>query len=417
MQANVMMVAAVLLALSGLVFSFSVAVSNVLLGLTLALGLLSGLWWQGAQQCWNYYKLLTGIICSYLILLVVALLWSLDLEWGMHVISRHWFWLLLPVVVAITAETKWRVLFLRALSAGLALNLVYCTLQMYGYVVVTTDGSNAADATGHIGHIGFGFVYGLWAAWLLHVGLSWSGWQRYAAWGLAAWSYVMVFSAQGRSGYLVAVILMLCVALKWLFDTKNWRALLPMIAVFLVLLIVVIAGPGKERVQGTWLAFTQDHQGQSLDAMDSSDNAILATEARFRMWKASLEIWHQYPALGVGTGGVPAASAALPQSLQVAPYSGFAHPHNQYLLNLIRWGPAGLLLLLLLWGVWLREGMKVDWRYSLTAPLFALSGLALAVHGLSAASMEDHFSIILAVLLLGVAIAGGTDEGSEVAEP
>ncbi|MBN4076907.1 hypothetical protein JYT48_01365, partial [Mariprofundus ferrooxydans] len=205
-----MMIAAGFLALAAFVFSFSVAATNVALGLTLALALLSGLWWQGAKQCWKIYKLLTVLICAYLVLLLLALAWSLDLSWGMHVIGRHWFWLLLPVVVVITNEEKWRQLFLIALSLGLALNLVYCTLQMYGYVVVATDGSNATDATGHIGHIGFGFVYGLWAAWLLHVGLMRQGWQRYAAWGLAAWSYVMVFSAQGRSGYLIAAVLMLC---------------------------------------------------------------------------------------------------------------------------------------------------------------------------------------------------------------
>ncbi len=402
-----MMIAAGFLALAAFVFSFSVAATNVALGLTLAIGLLSGLWWQGAKQCWKTYKLLTVLICAYLVLLLLALAWSLDLSWGMHVIGRHWFWLLLPVVVVITNEEKRRNLFLLSLSAGLALNLVYCTLQMYGYVVVATDGSNATDATGHIGHIGFGFVYGLWAAWLLHVGLMWQGWQRYAVWGLAAWSYVMVFSAQGRSGYLIAAVLMLCVCLKWLFDSKKWSALLPLAVLFSVLMVVVAVGPGKERLQGTWLAFTQDHHAQNLDSLDSSDNAILATEARFKMWKTAIDIWHEYPVLGVGTGGVPTASAALQTSQQALFKAGFAHPHNQYLLNLIRWGPAGLLLLLLLWAAWVRAGLKVDWRYSLTAPLFSLSGLALAVHGLSAASMEDHFSIILAVLLLGTAIAGG----------
>jgi len=406
--AKVVTITAGMLSLSAFLFPFSVAATNVALALTLALGLLSGLWWQGARACWKNYKCLTITICAYLAILLLGLLWSLDPQRGMHVLGRNWFWLLIPVVVGIATEEKWRHVFLVSLSSGLALNLVYCVLQMLGYVEVTTDGSSATDATGHIGHIGFGFVYGIWAAWLLHLGLIWNGWRRLTAWGLAAWAYVIIFSAQGRSGYVIAVVLILCVCLKWWFDSRNWRTVLPVVAVFLLLIALVIAaGPGKARLEGTRIAFTQTQQQQGLDALDSADNAILATQQRFYMWKASIDIWRQHPALGVGTGGLPQAVAMLKAQHPSPEAFTFAHPHNQYLLNLMRWGPIGLLALLVLWFAWMKEGVKVDWRDSVTAPLFTLSGLALAVHGLSSSSMEEHFSAILAVLLLGVALSEG----------
>jgi len=400
-----MPLAAGLLSLSALLFPFSVAATNAALGLTLAAGLLSGLWWQGAQQCWRHYRSLTIIVCTYVGILLLGLLWSLDAAWGMHVVGRSWFWLLIPVVVAITAERKWRVSFLVSLSSGLTLNLVYCLLQVFGYVEVTTDGSGVADATGHIGHIGFGFVYGIWAAWLLHLGLIYSGWQRLLAWGLAAWSYIMVFSAQGRSGYLISIVLILCVCIKRLFDSRNWRTVLLLAGVFLLIGLVVAAGPGRARLTGTWLAFTQTQSQQGLNALDSSDNAILATDERFQMWKTSLDIWRLYPVFGVGTGGLPKAATTLREQNRSPAHFRFVQPHNQCLLVLIRWGPVGLLTLLTLWYAWMREGLNVDWSDSVSAPLFTLSGLALAVHGLSSSSMEEHFSAILAVLLLGVALS------------
>jgi len=392
---------------AALLFPFSVALTNVFLAVALGFGILSGYWWQGARQCRSNHPLLSMIICIYLAMLLLGLLWSLDFKWGMHVLSRNWFWLLIPVVVGVAAEEKWRHLFLVSLSAGLTLNLLYCVLQMFEYVSVITDGSSAADATGHIGHIGFGFVYGIWAAWLLHMGLMWCGWRRFLMWGLAAWSYVMIFSAQGRSGYLVAVILIFCVCLKWLFDSRDWRVGVPLMIVFFLIAVVVIAGPGKARLEGTWIAFTQTQRQHGLDALDSSDNAILATDQRFSMWERSIEIWRQYPLLGVGTGGLPKAVTALKEQHSLPSTFTFVHPHNQYLLNLIRWGPIGLLTLLVLWSVWMREGVKVDWPHSVTAPLFTLSGLALAVHGLSSSSMEEHFSAILTILLLGVALSEG----------
>ena len=42
-----------LLCFSALVFPFSVAATNVGLGIALALGFVSGLWWMGAKQCWH----------------------------------------------------------------------------------------------------------------------------------------------------------------------------------------------------------------------------------------------------------------------------------------------------------------------------------------------------------------------------
>ncbi|WP_227819340.1 O-antigen ligase family protein [Mariprofundus micogutta] len=338
-------------------------------------------------------------------------------------LGRHWFWLLLPVAVSILGETKARRLFLLSLSSGLTLNLVYCVMQMYGYVEVTTGGSNAEDATGHIGHIGFGLVYGIWAAWLLHLGLIREGRLRLIFWGLAAWSYVMVFSAQGRSGYLIAIALMLCVLYKWVFDLKSWKVIIPVSVGCLIVVLAIGIGPGKERLQGTWQALTQKHELKSASSLDNTDYAFLATLERFYMWKTSIEIWQKQPLLGVGTGGLPHAVSDLKSGFRltenITVAESFAHPHNQYILNLTRWGPAGVILLLALLSVWMREGFKVDWQHSVVAPLSTLSGLALALHALSSSSMEEHFSAILAVLLLATAMSvssensrstGGSDE-------
>ncbi|ATX80270.1 O-antigen ligase [Mariprofundus aestuarium] len=395
----------ILLCAAALVFPFSVAVTNIFLGAALALGLVSGVWWQGARECWSNHRLLSIIFCAYMVLLLLGLLWSLDLKWGLHVLGRHWFWLLLPIVVSISLDKKWRDLFLLSLSAGLAVNLVYCVLQMFGYVEVTTGGSNAENATGHIGHIGFGFVYGVWATWLLHLGLLWSGTQRLIVWGLAAWSYVMVFAAQGRSGYLIAVILMLSVCLKWVVDSRSWRIAVMFVAMAVLMLFVIALGSGKERLHGTWLAFTQTQYEAGLDWRDSSDNAILATQERFQMWKTSINIYLDNPVLGVGTGGFPVALDKMIAERRSASRST-AHPHNQYLLNLTRWGPLGLLLLCSLLYFWMREGWRMDWRELPMAPLIFLPALALAVHALSSTSVEEHFSAILAVLLLGTGLAG-----------
>ena len=398
-----------LLCIAALAFPFSVAATNVALGLALAAGILSGLWWRGACACWRQTRLLVVIALAYALLILFGLLWSEDKGWGLHVLGRHWFWLLVPVLVAVLAEKRWRRNFLVALSTGLGLNLVYCLLQMFGYVVVTTDGSSASDATGHIGHIGFGFVYGIWAAWLLHLGLRLGGWQRWLVWGLAAWSYIMVFAAQGRSGYLVAALLAFVALVLWFRQRGGWRMMLALAGIMALAITAFALGPGKERIVGTMKAFSTAYDAQ-LNLLDSGESATIATHERLRMWSASLKIWRESPFLGVGTGGMPAAVAQ--QKLKDrfgAPYT-FVHPHNQYLLNLVRWGVLGLLLLLALFFAWLREGSRQQRLDTEIGPLMLLSGLALAIHGLASSSLEEHFSAILAVLLLGASLSERIDK-------
>ncbi len=401
----------VFLCIAALAFPFSVAATNVCLGIALALGIVSGSWWLGAKRCLYEFRPLGIAVAAYFTLLLVGLVWSQNIGWGMHIIGRQWFWLLVPVLVFTLSDEKWRRYFMISLSVGLSLHLLFCVLQSFGYVHVTTDGSSADNATGHIGHIGFGFVYGVWAAWLLFTGLRSQGKLRWLCWALAIWAYVMIFAAQGRSGYIVAFVLALAVIIKWHKGRSDWKRVTWIVGVTFVLFGFALAlGPAKERMLGTWMVMT----GEQQDIEGFWQNyAAQATDQRILMWKTTLDIYWIHPVLGVGTGGLPDAVAALKAEGRSASKFTFVHPHNQYLLALVRWGPAGLALLILMLFYWMREGWRRDWHESVTAPLLFLPALALVIHGLSSTAVEEHFSAILAVLLLGVALSDNRYQDKE----
>jgi len=392
-------------------FPFSVAATNVSLSLLLASGLLTGFWWQGARILWHQHRLLTLALATYLALVLIGLTWSIDPAWGMKILGRHWFWLLLPVVVMTLSTRQNRQIFLAMMSFGLTANLVFCVLQANGLIDShAAAGSSATNATGHIGHTSFGFIYGIWSAWLVHWGLLHRGRQAWAAWGLAVWAIVMVFMAQGQSGYIVTVALLLLVAVKWMqrFKVKNM-----VMAGFVFLLIagtVISFGPAKERITGTWDALTQlDHQ-RTGNAVQTG--AIASAQARLAWWSMSIDIWRQGAFFGVGTGGFPKAvmnwqrHPAL-QRGYINAYSQIAivHPHNQYFITLVRYGVPGLLLFLVMMVVWTAKGMNRQWHDSSVSPLIALTGVALLLHGLDSTSLEEHFSSIFALILLGAGLS------------
>jgi len=400
----------VLLCMSMLCFPFSVAAANVNLGLLLASGLLTGFWWQGACILWHQHRLLTLALLAYLLMVLIGITWSIDPAWGGKILSRHWFWLLLPIVVKTLFPSQNRQVFLAMMSLGLVANLVFCVLQANGLIDTSVAGSDPDNATGHIGHTSFGFIYGIWSAWLFHWGLIHRGSQAWLAWGLAVWAVVMVFMAQGQSGYIVTVALLLLVAVKWMqrFKVKNM-----VMAGFVFLLIagtVIAFGPGKERITGTWDALTQSGQQHTGNAVQTG--AIASAQARLAWWSMSIDIWRQGTFFGTGTGGFPKAVRQWQQhpDLQhgyINAYSNIeiVHPHNQYLITLVRYGIPGLLLFLALMVIWIGKGMNRPWQNSSVSPLIALTGVALMLHGLDSTSLEEHFSSIFALILLGAGLS------------
>jgi len=403
--------------IAALCFPFSVAASNLALTVALMFAVLSGGWWQGIRIFYARSPLLGVCFISYFVLMIAGLLWSMDVHWGLHILGRQWFWLLVPALIASMTDKQRRNIFLWAVSVGLTANLLFCVLQILGYVTITSvQGSSINDATGYIGHIGFGVIYGVWAAWLIFIGLHLQGIKRWCIWGLACWGYIMVFAAQGRSGYVVALLLVMVVLFKLFQGISILRPLAMIFGVLVLTISILFFGFGKDRVYGAWIVISGANQSVADQRLTLSKAAI---NYRLYMWKTALSVWSDHKLIGVGTGGFPAAVRAIYDegNLDLNAFGGheqkilMAHPHNQYLLNLVRWGPIGLLSLCALLFFWIKEGWAEPWDRSVAggAVLTSLSGLALAVAGLFEPSMEEHFSAIFVVLLLGTGLAQNHD--------
>jgi O-antigen ligase len=221
----------------------------------------------------------------------------------------------------------------------------------------------------------------------------------------------MVFLAQGRGGYIVALSLMMIVIFERFRGHHWWRPLALILSTCAVIAVIFTMGPAKERWMQEWSSFSQI---EHIELKSSDTSAPLSsTEQRVQMFKTSIEIWQAYPLLGTGTGGVPQAVAQLGAFESGVERVQFVHPHNQYILNLVRLGIPGLLLLLLVFYFWLRQGLKYNWDDSTPCSLIALAGAGLIIHGLFAPSMEEHFSGILAALLLGAGLSAQSMSGKE----
>jgi len=396
----------ILLCLAALTFPFSVAVCNIALGGCLIAGLLSGEYVMGLRHVWQNHRALSIAWLAYLALFPIGLLWSLDVDRGLQIIGRQWFWLAIPLVVQMLSHKVQRNNFVWALCIGLGLNLLFCLGQFLGIVTfIDKSGSSISNPTGYIGHTSFGLVYGIWAAFLLHWSTLLEGWKCWATRLLAVWSAGAIFLASGRGGYLVVAVLLL-VMLWRLINAQLWLKLTLSSLAIVIMFVALSFGPGKERMLESW---------QSLQGMEQGN--FQNKEARWSLWYAAIEAWRQHKPLGVGTGGFHVAAVTIKQQHSDLFYGGEssspAHPHNMLFQSLARWGPLGVLLFAALIVVWIREGWRSNWHAEAASCLIALTGIALFVQGLTQPSFEEHFPGILTTLLLGAGLAAqGSDSES-----
>ncbi|MDQ6953010.1 MAG: O-antigen ligase family protein [Mariprofundaceae bacterium] len=389
---------AVLFCIALIVLPFSIAAGNALFGFSLLLGLISKHWWHGAIQLWQQARWLTIFFGAYMLLMLLGLLWSPDTQRGWVIISKQWSWLMVPLVIVICQDKPWLKRVLWSLSIGLGLHLILCVAQSQGIPlpVAAPGGSSQADPAGLIGHISFGLLYGIWAAWLLHLGWLQKNKWRYALWAVSLWAVVMVFIGQGRSGYLVILVLTMVMAWKLWLQHLSLRMILGAIVVMMVALVTIMMGPAKERIQWTV---------DSLKAFSHGD--LQDAEARLSLWYVSWEAWKQSPILGIGTGGFPSVTKTIiaqHKNLNMEGHDSFSVPHNIYIMELTRWGPLGLIILLLWLGVWIRMGWKVDWEQPHQL-LIALSGIGLATHGFTSQAVEEYHASMYAGIFLAIGLA------------
>ncbi|MDX8377155.1 MAG: O-antigen ligase family protein [Mariprofundales bacterium] len=403
-------------------FPLSVATSNAAFALALLCSLFSsknwgGELWQGMVQLWQRQRLLSLALLAYLIWILIAISWSSDFTRGLKLAARFWVWLLLPVLLIWLSDTLKQCRALLAFSLGMTIHLFITLAQKLGLIeILHTAGSTTEDATGLIGHIGFGFVYGLWAAALAYWGFryyiatnnhkkTWQRWQGLLAIIIALVSWWLIFSADGRSGYLISIAVVLLLLWKIYWPVLHKRAKIIGVLTVLVLISSLLAvNWHNERVQFTLHSVNT----MVVDTFVHKDLTKLQdAESRLSMWFAAWQVFTQQPLLGAGTGSFNVESAVMKQQYPLLFFdeqTHTSHPHQMYLQALAERGIVGLLTLLALLLLWWRiaKNRETDW---LTWYLCTASVTAIIIHGLSAPAIDEHFSLILAVLALATGLA------------
>ncbi len=346
--------------------AFSLPLSTSAISVTALLILL--LWFAEGDLAGKWREIIANPVCLalavYLGLHVVGLLWTDNMAAGLQMLEKQWKLALLPVFLT-TVRFDRRRLYVAAFLAGMGVAVLRTYLAWFGllhYKDVTTT---------HLTHGTFHVVYNpllALAIYLLLHEVLWGPAERRTRMALALAGVVMIvdmFITEGRTGQLVFFVLV-----GLLFFQAMGRHRLRALLITSVTLPLLFAG--AYTFSPTFHQRLEQARREIITFRTDPDTSV---GLRLLFWQNSLQIIRAHPLVGVGTGDFQDAYAAV-NRIRSPKMVATDNPHNQYVLVLCQFGLLGLASLLTLFGVQVRQALRVrdGWqRIRLAFPLFFLT--------------------------------------------
>ena len=265
------------------------------------IGLLVLVFWLvegGLKEKWRQIcrDPLAWVPILYFLVLCCGLLWTSDLDWGLHIIKKSRRFLLIPVFVSIMARYPWvggrgRILFVvsTALTALVSLAVAFHWLPPFGHATLK-------DPSPFVYHTSYGPALA-WAAYVafalfLFESKCSKGWKlgMGVAGGLIA---VALFVNIGVAGYAAFFMLFGLLVLQW---QKN--ILWPILAALLVAGSAYFLSPTVHRRVNQNVREVTAHFSNET----SIEKKSTSIGPRLVFWGNTWHVMKQHPVFGAGTG-------------------------------------------------------------------------------------------------------------------
>ncbi|WP_070107815.1 O-antigen ligase family protein [Burkholderia plantarii] len=381
----------------------STALTNVFCALFAVTALSAPEFWRGLP------KLLRQPAALAALLLLAALIASI--AYSVAPPRAAWEWvlkydklLILPFAIHVfrDATPNWRAITRWSLFSTLVLILLLSTTNYLGLTAIGPAHrielplSRAWVFKNHIAAGMFGALLFYQAADMMLTARATRARLGFGA--IAALSLVDVFvMLQGRTGQVIALLLMAVIGLR-IFVVARRRS--PLLAALTTVLFITVAAAvvgvlatmhGGRLMQ----VATEVHQYEQSDAVTSSG-------LRLAWYQRAIELYEARPLIGYGAGGLGVEFQKLSAGKTLADAKLTENPHNEYLLMAVQLGTLGLVLFVnLLVRVWAgSRTLDARSRHLLLAwlTIFAIGSLA---NSLLLDFAEGHMLVLLAGILIG----------------
>lgn len=321
----------------------TVSFANLIIVAIVLLWLFSGSYKQKFREVINS-KLMIASLVFYSIH-VISLLWSDDITWGLHILHKMWYFLLLWPVLYTIVRKEYTKYYIYAFLLAMALTEIVSFLIWFEVLPPFKNAISAANPTPFMSHISFNPFLAFTIYIVTHEVLFNKKLNKLLKGLYSFFSAAMVcnmFITGGRAGQVVFFVMIMILILQY-FHRQRIKAFLSIMILLPGVFFTAYQTSSifNERVSSA----IKEIINYDKNAVATNQSVISSTGVRMLFATNSWELIKENPFLGVGAGDFPSEYKKV--SILRSPMGPYAtNPHNMYVLVLVQLGILGLVSML-----------------------------------------------------------------------
>ncbi|WP_263833662.1 O-antigen ligase family protein [Sulfurospirillum oryzae] len=324
-----------LLILLGFTFPLSVSIGTAVIGCIMLL-------WLGEGKFKEKFTIIqhnkiSHAFLAFFIIHLIGLLWSEDLKWGLHIVSKEWR-MLLPLIFITIVKKEHIQYYIIAFLSAISISEVLSYLIWFG-IIPAFQSSTMLNPTPFMSHISYNpflaFSIFLLIYFIFFVKNYKNNFSKIISLLFLTTMTINIFITGGRAGQ-IGFFVILSLAFILYFKKNILKSIL--------LILVVLPAIFFIAYSSSTLFNTRIHEGlNDIQMIDKNPNTSVGLRMTFAI--NTLQIIKENPIFGAGTGDFPKEYEKVntkrsPNALPTV------NPHNMYLLVLAQTGIVGLMLML-----------------------------------------------------------------------
>ena len=335
----------------GFFLPLTVAGGNLIIGIIVLIWLFSGDYQRKISQMINNRLVIASVL--FFSAHVVGLIWTEDMLWGLHIVHKMWYFLLLlPILTTIVKKENIRY-YISAFLLAMMLSELLSYLVWFE-VIPAFKNATLMNPTPFMSHISYNPLLAFTFYLISHEVIfnkKLKDMQRYTYGFFALTITINMFITGGRAGQ-VAFFIIASILIFQLYG-KNLKALL-----FSLLMILGVFFTAYSNS----VLFSErfDRIGNEISNYDNNKDTSIGLRLTFAIH--SWEIIKNNIFIGVGTGDFPNEYKKINMS-KTPELTNARNPHNMYTLILTQLGLFGLFTLLYMFYVQFRIALISESKF------------------------------------------------------
>ena len=325
----------ILLIMLAFFFPLTVFGGNLIIVIIVLLWLMSGNYRFKLEQIFSSKLMVSSII--FFSIHAIGLIWTEDIAWGLHILHKMWYFLLLFPILYTIVQKKFIRYYVIAFIASITLTEVISYLIWFELIPPFRVGT-VENPTPFMSHISYNPILAFSIYLVSHEFFFNKGLSRFNFW---LYSFLMIsmsvnmFITGGRAGQ-VAFFTLLAILIFQFFSNEKVKSL------FVTMLIIPVIF--FSAYQSSDL-FSKRVDAAIQNTIHYEDNRFTPIGLRITYARNSWKIIKDHPFIGVGTGDFPVEYKKI-NELYPTSQPPTTNPHNMYVLILVQIGLVGLISML-----------------------------------------------------------------------